>query len=243
MTQEEISLDRYFSAVWRAKWLIVVVVLLASATAWWLRERQPAQVQAAALLRIGRVWKEPLEDPYVTEAVLNSPGFFHDLAAKQGGHASHLKRRVHSEVVIAGTHKARYPILLSIVATSESSDDAVRLATAVSDEIIERHQQLFDEALDPYRKRAELIESQLKQAAGSRELQSKLELELNDVRVSNSSPAVTDKTRLVEPIVAETISKPGVIRGVATVALVAVLVSIVIAALAGHFTVSRSSKQ
>jgi O-antigen ligase len=46
--------------------------LLASLAAWWLRERQPAEVQAAVLLKIGRVWKEPLEDPYVTEAVLNS---------------------------------------------------------------------------------------------------------------------------------------------------------------------------
>ena len=242
MAQDEISLDRYFTAVWRAKWVIIVVVVLASATAWWLRERQPSQVQATALLKIGRVWKEPLEDPYVTEAVLNSAGFFHDLANKQGGNASHFKRRVRSEVVIAGTHKARYPILLSITATSESSDEAIRLATAVSDEIISRHQDLFEEALDPYRKREELIESQLKQAAGPRELQSKLELELNEVRVSNSSPTVTDKTRLVEPIVAETISKPGVIRGVATVALVAALVSIVLTALAGHFTVTRSDK-
>ncbi|HWO01217.1 MAG TPA: hypothetical protein VNS63_18300 [Blastocatellia bacterium] len=235
MSQEEIRFDRHFIAVWRAKWLIILVVLLASGATWWLARRQPALLTATALVKIGRVWKEPLEDPYVTEAAVNSPGFFQELAAKLGSNPSHLRRRVRSEVVIGGTRKVRYPILVSVAATAESADEAVRLAQAVSNEIITRHQKLFDDALSPYREREKLIEAQLKESTGSRELQSKLELELNEVKSNNSSPTVTDPTRLVEPIVAEPAPRPGSLRTVATAALISGVACVALAVLAGHF--------
>jgi hypothetical protein len=235
MSQDEIRFDRHFIAVWRAKWLIIIVVLLAATATWWLANRQPTLIGARSLVKIGRVWKQPLEDPYITEAAVNSPGFFQELAKKLGGDASQLKRRVRSEVVIGGARKARYPILLSVISTAASADEAVGLAQTVSDEIITRHQRLFDEALAPYREREELIETQLKESAGTRELQSKLALELNEVKSNNLSPTMTERTRLVEPIVAETAPKPSALRSVATAALLSALASAAVAVLAGYF--------
>lgn len=235
MSQDEISFDRHFAAVWRAKWLIILVVLLAAAVTWWLQRRQPTLHGATALIKNGRVWKEPLEDPYITEMAVNSAGFYQELAARSGGSPSYLKRRVRAEVVVAGTQRARYPILVRIASTAESIDEAVRLAQAVTDEIIARHQKLFDQALANYRERERLIEAQLKESIGSPELRSKLELELNEVKTNNLSPTVTERTQLVEPIVADSTVRPTVLRGVATIALVFALASIVVAALVGHF--------
>lgn len=235
MSQEEITLDRHFIAVWRAKWLIIIVVFLASGVAWWLAKQQPALHGATGLIKIGRVWKEPLEDPFVTEMAVNSAGFFRDLAAKNGGNPSQLRRRIQADVVIGGAHKVRYPILLSITSSHENADEAVRLVQTVADEIIARHEKLFDQALAPYLERQQLLESQLKESQAARELTAKLELELNEVRTSNSSAISTEKTRLVEPIVADSTTRPSVWRGVATVTLVSALVSIAMAALIGHF--------
>jgi hypothetical protein len=235
MSQEEIRLDRHFIAVWRAKWLIIIVVLSASAVAWWLARQQPTLHSARGLVKIGRVWKEPLEDPFITEMAVNSAGFFRELAGKTGGNPSHLKRRILAEVVIAGTNKARYPILLSITSSDENAVEAVRLAQSVTDEIIERHEKLFDQALVPYLQREQLLESQLKEFQASRELGAKLELELNEVKSNNSSAMATEKTHLLEPIVADATTRPGGWRGVATVALVSALISIAVAVLIGHF--------
>lgn len=235
MSQDEIRFDRHFIAVWRAKWIIIVVVSLASAVTWWLEQRQPTLHGATALVKNGRVWKEPLEDPYITEMAVNSAGFFQELAARIGGAPSYLKARIRAEVVVGGTNRARYPILVRVASTAESTNEAVRLAQAVTDEIIARHQKLFDEALANYRERERLIEAQLKESIGSLELRSKLELELNEVKTNNLSPTVTERTQLVEPIVADSATRPTVLRGVATAALVSALASIVVAALAGHF--------
>lgn len=235
MGQDEIRFDRHFLAVWRAKWVILLIVLLASAVTWWLVRRQPTLHAATAVIKIGRVWKEPLEDPYITEKAAGSPGFFQELAARIGGSASHLKRRIRAEVLLGGSRRDRYPVLVSIVSTAEDADEAVRLARAATDEIITRHQKRFDESLTPYRERERLLTAQLKQAAGSREAQWKLELELNEVQSNNLSPIWTERTHLIEPIVAEPVPRPNALRSVATIALVSAMGSVVIAALAGHF--------
>lgn len=235
MGQDEIRFDRHFIAVWRAKWVILLIVLLASAVTWWLVRSQPTLHGATAVIKIGRVWKEPLEDPYITEKAVGSAGFFQELAARIGGSASHLKRRIRAEVLLGGSRRDRYPVLVSIASTAEDADEAVRLARAATDEIITRHQRRFDEALTPYRERERLLTAQLKEAAGSREAQWKLELELNEVQSNNLSPIWTERTHLIEPVVAEPGPRPNALRSVATIALVSALGSVAIAALAGHF--------
>ena len=111
----------------------------------------------------------------------------------------------------------------------------MRLARAATDEIIARHQKRFEEAMTPYRERERLLTAQLKESAGSREVQWKLELELNDVQSNNLSPIWTEKTHLIEPIVAEQAARPSALRSIATIALVSAMGSVGVAALVGHF--------
>src|SRR5215510_14390801 len=126
MNEDEIRLDRYIRAVWRAKWLIALAIILAAGITAYLANSQPTLRKATALIKIGRVWKEPLEDPYITEKVINSPGFLKELGQKIGVGLARLKQNIRAETVIAGPRRSRYPILVSVTATAETADEAVR---------------------------------------------------------------------------------------------------------------------
>src|SRR2546430_2184519 len=58
---DEIRLDRYVIAVWRAKWWIILLALVATAVAAFIANRQPAVHEATALVEVGRVWNQPLK--------------------------------------------------------------------------------------------------------------------------------------------------------------------------------------
>jgi hypothetical protein len=242
MNEEEIRLDKYLAAIWRAKWLIILGVLAAAAIAYMLASRQPTLHKSTALIKIGRVWKEPLEDTYITETITNSAGFQKELAKQIGINPRQLKRSVHAETIIAGPRRSRYPILLSVAATSESTDEAVRLAQAVADGVIARHEELFDEVMKPHVERERRLEERYKELAAqggaSHDLLLKVEGELNEVKANNSVPNVnvTEKTRLIGEVEPEASIKPPVWRDVAAAALIAAVVCIAAAVLFGHFT-------
>jgi hypothetical protein len=242
MNEEEIRLDKYLAAVWRAKWLIILGVLAAAGVAYLLASRQPTLHKATASIKIGRVWKEPLEDPYITETIINSPGFQKELAKKMNLSPRKLKRSIQAETIIAGPRRARYPILVSVAATSESADEAVILAQAVADEVIARHEELFDEGLKPHLEQERRLEERYKELASqggaSRDLLLKVEGELNDVKANNSAPNVnvTEKTHLIAAVEPESSTGPSVWRGVAAAGLIAAVACLAAAVLAGHFT-------
>jgi hypothetical protein len=242
MNEEEIRLDKYLAAIWRAKWLIILGVLAATGIAYLLASRQPALHKSTALIKIGRVWKEPLEDPYVTEAIINSAGFQKELAEKIGVNSRQIKRSVRAETIIAGPRRGRYPILVSIAATSESADEAVRLAQAVADEVIARHEELFNEAMRPHAEQERKLEERYKELAAqggsSRDLLLKVEGQLEEVKANNSAPNVnvTEKTRLIAGVEPEASIRPTVWRGVAAAGLIAAIVCVAATILAGHFT-------
>ncbi|HKP86272.1 MAG TPA: hypothetical protein VJZ26_09255 [Blastocatellia bacterium] len=242
MNEEEIRLDRYIRAVWRAKWLIALAIILAAGITAYIASSQPTLRKATALIKIGRVWKEPLEDPYITEKIINSPGFLKELGQQIGVGAARLKQSVRAETVIAGPRKSRYPILISVTATAETGDEAVRLAGAVADQVSARHLAVFDEAMKPHldeeRRLEELHKELAAQGASSRDLLLKTEIELSEVKANNSlaNPNVTEKTRLVEKVEPEGAVRPEVWRKVAAAALITAVTAIAAAAFAGHFT-------
>jgi hypothetical protein len=242
MNEEEIRLDRYIQAVWRAKWFVILAVILAAGITAYLASRQPTLHKATALIKIGRVWKEPLEDPYITERVINNSGFLKELAQKTGIGPSKLKRSVKAEVDIAGPRKTRYPILVSVTATAETGEDAVHFASAVADEVRARHELIFNEAMKPHLDEEHRLEERYKelaaQGAASRELLLKVESELSEVKANNSlaNPNVTEKTRLIEDVESDGVVRPDIWRKVASVALIAAVLSIAAAALTAHFT-------
>jgi hypothetical protein len=243
---DEVNLDKYFLAIWRAKWLILLIVILVAAIAFYLARQQPTLYTADAIIEVGRVWKEPLEDTYITEQVVNSAGFMHELATKIGVKPRQLKSNIQSEAIIVGPRISRYPILLKITASADSESEAVRFAQAVVDELISRHERLFNEALAPRQAREQKLEGQLKevkaQASASRELMIKLEDDLDTTKFNNSSSTVTRKTALVEPVVAVSASQPTGWRSAASAALIASLTCVTIVALAAYFKSSPLSK-
>jgi len=238
---DELSLDRYFAAVWRAKWFILLLTITAAGVAWFIARREPATHTAAALLEAGRVWKEPIEDPYVTKEMVNGPTFLRDLAERIGAKPHLLKRSVRAEVVEGGARREKYPIFLSIKATTENTEESVKFAQAAADALIARHEKLFDDAIAFHLASQRRIEQRLAeaQASGTRDLVIKLESELDEVKANNGSAAATRKTALIEPATPGAVVQPEIWRRVGVAAFLAGIIGIAAALCVGHFKRSR----
>ena len=234
---DEIRLDRYVLAVWRAKWWIILLALAATAVAAFVASRAPASYEATALVEVGRVWNQPLKDLFVTAETASSPGFTHELAGKIGVPPKQLTRALHVEALVSGVPHARYAIMVRVAATTDSPDQSVRFAQAMADEIVAWHEQIYEEAMRPHRERQQQLEEQVKQtlsSSASRDAAIKLESELEEVKTNNTSPIATSKTHLVGKIVAGGASKPSIWRSAASWGLAAALAGLVVALIVGH---------
>ncbi|HEU4386881.1 MAG TPA: hypothetical protein VFV34_03725 [Blastocatellia bacterium] len=239
MTEDEIRLDRSVQAIWRAKWLIVAGTLLATAITAFLGLREAPIHTANALMRVGRVWKEPLEDPYVTSEMVNSAGFINEVASNQGIKSGALKRSIRAEPVTAGPARSAYPILVRITASTENQDESARFVALVSDAVIAAHKKKYDDALSPHvelqrRLEERYAETRNGKAASPDELL-KLEREIDEVKSSNSSPTQTEMSHLVGAVATGPVIKAPVWRNAAVAALVALAALTAIAAMAGQF--------
>jgi hypothetical protein len=242
-SEDEVRLDSFFRWVWRGKWLIVFLVIVAIGASALMGSRQTDLYTATALVEVGRVWSKPLRDIYITVEIANSPGFIEDVAAKAGVKPGQLGRSTQVAAVESGVPHSLYPILIRVTGKTESADEAVRFAQAVADEIIARHDRLFDETIAPHLEREHQLEQRLKElgsSASDREFAIKLEAELYEVRANNTSPASTAKTHLVEKIVASRAARPDIWRGAATAGLMAFVVGVAVASLVGYLRPQRS---
>lgn len=238
--EDEIRLDGFLKRVWRGKWLIILLVLVASAAAAAIGLREPALSTATALIEVGKVWGKPLKDIYVTVEIANSPGFIRELAAKSGVTPGLLRRSVQVAAVESGVPHSIYAILIRVTAKTESPEESVRLAQAVADEIIARHEKLFQEAIAPHLERQHQLEQRLKEATPSdRDLTFKLEGELDELKANNQSPISSEKTHLVESIVPGPTIRPDIWRGTATAALIAAVAGVAAACLIGYYKTPR----
>jgi hypothetical protein len=138
----------------------------------------------------------------------------------------------------SGVPHSIYPILIRVTAKTESAEESVRLAQAVADEIIARHEKLFEEAIAPHLERQRQLEQRLKEIGSppsDRDFAFKLEGELDEVKASNSSPTSTDKTHLVEKVVPGAAIRPDIWRGAATAGLMAAIAGVAVACLVGYY--------
>ncbi|MEW6125516.1 MAG: Wzz/FepE/Etk N-terminal domain-containing protein [Acidobacteriota bacterium] len=239
----DINLDNYLLAIWRAKWVILFIVLVAAAAAYFLARRQPTLFKAEALIEVGRAWDKPIEDTYTTEQIVSSAGFAHELATKLGIKPKALRGNIQAEAIVVGPRNTRYPILLKVTTTGETADEAINLARAVSDDLINRHEKLFDEALAPRKMREQRLAEQLKEAQNandSKELAFKIEDELNTTKFNNSSSTATRKTTLVQPIVNTASVPPPTLKNTAAAALLAFVACVAIVALIAYFKPSTA---
>ena len=241
-SDDEIRLDSLFKWVWRGKWLILFLVLLSVGVAVAMGLRQPELYSSIALIEIGRVWGKPLKDIYVTVETANSPGFAQDVAAKTGLSRSQLNR-VQVGALETGVPHSIYPILIRVTARTQNAEESVRLAQAVADEIIARHEKIFDESIAPHLDRQRQLEQQLTSLGSTpadRDFAFNLQTELQEVKASNSSPTSTEKTHLIEKIVTGATIRPDVWRGAASAGLIAAVVGVIAACLLGYY---RSVRQ
>jgi hypothetical protein len=247
MSQEELNLDVYARAIWRAKWVILIVAIASGAVAAYWTYRQPVQHKAVALIRIGRVWKEPLEDYVVAEKVAGSQGFLREAAASAGLTPRQLRRSVRVETLQGGSRRNRYPVLLQVTATSES-DDANQLAEAVANQIVARHAAMFEEALKPHLEQQQRLEERQKELSSqpaSRDLLLKLESELDTVRANNSlsNTPVTEKTYIIGTPASEQVARQSIWRPAAAAALIMGSATALFAALAARFRQQSGQNQ
>ena len=242
MMDDEIELNRYADAVWRAKfWILAAMVLAGLGTAGY-RYRQPATYTAVALIRVGRVWKEPLEDPYITAEVVNSRGFLDEVAHKLSIKPAQVRRAIRASAVTAGPARANYPILVRISASTDTADQSVQLAEGAAAEIIASHQALFDQAMAPHLD----TERHLEQLAGTGgpaanaplDARIKLEQDLGEIRSSNTSPTITEKTRLLGPVTPQGVTRATIWQPAAIAAVAAGLVALSAAVLIAFVGIS-----
>jgi hypothetical protein len=157
---DEIGLNPYIDSMWRAKWLIVLAAIAAGAAVGWYRYKQPAVYTSQALLQVGRVWKEPIEDPYLTAELINSPSFLNQMAPKLGSKPGLVKHSIHAATVTAGPQRSGYPILVAITATGSSSSEAAAFANVTAEEVIARQDLSYSQSIKPhldYQKQLEAI--------------------------------------------------------------------------------------
>ena len=240
--EEEIRLDSFFKWVWRGKWLIIFLVVVASGISAVMSLRQPELHTSTALIEVGHVWGKPLKDIYVTIELAKSPGFIQDVAAKAGVKPGQLNRSVQVGAVESGVPHSIYPILIRVVARAESADESKLFAEAVAEEIVARHEKLFEEAIAPHLERQQRLEQMLKgigSTPADRDYAFKLETELAEVKAGNSSPTSTEKTRLVEKVIPGATVRPEFWRGAATAGFIAGLAGVVASCLVGYYQSAR----
>jgi hypothetical protein len=237
-SDEEIRLDSFFKWVWRGKWLIVFLVIVASGLAALMGLRQPEAHTSIALIEVGHVWGKPLKDIYVTVEMANSPGFIQEVAAKAGVKPGQLGRSVQVGALESGVPHSIYPILVRVTAKTESAEESVRLAQAVADEIVARHEKLFEEAIAPHldeQRSLEQILNQVQSSATERDFALKVKTALDEAKANNSSPISTEKTHLIEKVVPGASIRPDIWRGTATAGLIAAIAGVAVACLVGYY--------
>jgi subunit length determinant Wzz-like protein len=235
---DEIRLDAFLGWIWRGKWLIILLVIAASGLSAVMGMQQTETHTANALIEPGRVWSKPIRDIYVTVESANSPGFIQDVAEKAGVKAGQIARHVQVTPVESGRPRSFAPILIRVTATTETSEESVRLAQVMSDEIIARHDKMYDEALAPHLDQQHWLEAQLKSIGASpadRDAALKIRTQLDEVVSNNSSPISTARSRLIERIVPGAKARPSNLRGTVTAGLIAGIVGIVLACAVGYF--------
>src|SRR5262245_17313238 len=209
---DRIELNKYAVAVWRGKWLILASIVLAGLGTAAYRYKQPATYTAEALIRIGRVWKEPLEDPYTTAEFINSQSFLDGVAHKLSIKPGQLRRAIRATAVTAGPQRSSYPILVRVVASTDSAEQSIQLAQSVAGEIVDGHQAIFDQAIAPHLETERHLEELLRTAGSAAnaplDARIKLEQDLGEIKASNTSPTITEKTRLLGPVARQAVVRP-----------------------------------
>lgn len=210
-----IDLAPYIRALWKHKWLIVVLVLLSIVITLALHFREKPSYIATAHIKIGKVWDSPIGDPNVIAELVTKPPFLLRVNEKlsKKRNIDVLSRAVTAEKLEAGRGRARYVYLVRLTGKGASQELAQELVKSTAEQVIAESNRVFDQAYQAYEKQekdlqAKIEELKTKSAANlsPTELYEKrlelqlLEQELGQIQINNQSPLKTFRTALAEEL-------------------------------------------
>ncbi|MBL8196622.1 MAG: hypothetical protein JNM06_22710 [Blastocatellia bacterium] len=214
-SEENILLDiaPFIRAIWKHKWLIVGLLLLAVAVSSFLYYREKPIYQVSADIRLGRVWNEPVVDANVAVELANKTAFLLRVNERleKKKNIGVLTRAIKAEKLEAGKGRARYVYLLRLTVKAANAEQAQELIKAASEQLIAESNQAFEKAITVYENRKKELEAKLtllneKASTSSTELYEKrLEQELlaqqiAEIEINNKSPLKTFPSALADEI-------------------------------------------
>ncbi|MBN8723048.1 MAG: hypothetical protein J0M03_08965 [Acidobacteria bacterium] len=214
-SEENILLDiaPFIRAIWKHKWLIVGLLLLAVAVSSFLYYREKPIYQVSADIRLGRVWNEPVVDANVAVELANKTAFLLRVNERleKKKNIGVLTRAIKAEKLEAGKGRARYVYLLRLTVKVANAEQAQELIKAASEQLIAESNQAFEKAIAVYENRKKELEAKLtllneKASTSPTELYEKrLEQELlaqqiAEIEINNKSPLKTFPSALADEI-------------------------------------------
>lgn len=223
---DTIEFDTGLRAVWRWKWRLVAGALVCSALAAGWTLVGPPRFTTSALVSMGRVMGEEIEDPYAVAQTINSPGFLAAVKARSPNAAG----SVNAEALTGGQGRLERPTLIRITAIAPSADQAVTLGRAAVEELVERHRQRFDASVASYRDYEKVLATSGEPATGAADPVARRDL--FELRAKLQSPVFTAETasRDAFPSAVAVGRNTAVAAGVAFATALAILVLIALAA-------------
>lgn len=214
-SEENILLDiaPFIRAIWKHKWLIVGLLLLAVAVSSFLYYREKPIYQVSADIRLGRVWNEPVVDANVAVELANKTAFLLRVNERleKKKNIGVLTRAIKAEKLEASKGRARYVYLLRLTVKAANAEQAQELIKAASEQLIAESNQAFEKAIAVYENRKKELEAKLtllneKASTSPTELYEKrLEQELlaqqiAEIEINNKSPLKTFPSALADEI-------------------------------------------
>jgi uncharacterized protein involved in exopolysaccharide biosynthesis len=224
---EIVELDLSLRALWRWKWLVLAGAVIAAAVAAGVTSFSPPRYTTTALVEIGRVMGDELEDAFAVAQTVNSTGFQASMRQHAG---SALPGTVSAEALTGGQGRLEHPTLVRVTATASTADGAVALGKAAVDELVATHQQRFDQSIAGYRDTEHMLAATGEPATGPADPVARKEL--YELRAKLGAPVSTEPTHAKYPFPTPTAPEPkntALAAGVAFVVSLAVLVLFVVA--------------
>lgn len=164
-SEENILLDiaPFIRAIWKHKWLIVALLLLAVAVSSFLFYREKPIYQVSADIQLGRVWNEPVIDANVIVELANKTPFLLRVNERleKKKNIGVLTRAIKAEKLEAGKGRARYVYLVRLTVKAANAEQAQELIKAASEQLIAESNQAFEKAIAVYENRKKELEAKL----------------------------------------------------------------------------------
>ena len=218
---ETIELDTSLRAVWRWKWLVLAGAVVAAAIVAGLSASTPPRYTTTALVEVGRVMGEELEDAFAVAQTINSSGFQTAMRARAGGP---VPGSIQAEALTGGQGRLEHPTLVRVTASAPSAEAAVGVGQAAIAEIVARHTERYDQSLAVHREYERVLEAAVADPVARKEL--------FELRARLASPVFTAPTSAKDPFPTPTAPAPKdtlLSAAVAFAVTLAILVLLVVA--------------